>query len=126
MRISDEVRGQLARRFEALLPHLNDRQQRLALATEARLLGHGGVRLVAQTARVSETTVRKGVFELEAGAEPLPEATPFVGVAVMTPTLDDPDVGISLGVRANLTERAAVDELARRLRLTGMRRGRGH
>ncbi|MFJ9034878.1 ISAzo13 family transposase [Streptomyces sp. NPDC102274] len=73
MRISDEVRGQLARRFEVLLPHLNERQQRLALATEARLLGHGGVRLVAQTAQVSETTVRKGVFELEGGAEPLPE-----------------------------------------------------
>ncbi|WP_329581902.1 ISAzo13 family transposase [Kitasatospora sp. NBC_01250] len=73
MRISDEVRGQLARRFEVLLPHLNERQQRLALATEARLLGHGGVRLVARTAGVSETTVRKGVFELEAGVEPLPE-----------------------------------------------------
>jgi len=73
MRISDEVRGQLARRFEVLLPYLNERQKRLALATEARLLGHGGVRLVARTAGVSETTVRKGVFELEAGDEPLPE-----------------------------------------------------
>lgn len=73
MRISDEVRGQLTRRFDVLLPHLNERQQRLALATEARLLGHGGVRLVAQTAQVSETTVRRGVFELEAGDESLPE-----------------------------------------------------
>jgi hypothetical protein len=62
-----EVRGQLAARFEVLLPHLNERQQRLALAVEARLLGHGGVRAVAQVAGVSETTVRKGVFELEAG-----------------------------------------------------------
>jgi Rhodopirellula transposase DDE domain len=72
MRVSMEVRDQLAARFEALLPHLNERQQRLALATEARLLGHGGVRLVARTAGVSETTVRKGVFELECGEEPLP------------------------------------------------------
>ncbi|MFD3782277.1 ISAzo13 family transposase [Streptomyces sp. NPDC058612] len=63
----------MALRFEVLLPHLNERQRRLALATEARLLGHGGVRLVARTAGVSETTVRKGVFELEAGDEPLPE-----------------------------------------------------
>lgn len=63
----------MARRFAVLLPHLNERQQRLALATEARLLGHGGVRLVARTAGVSETTVRKGVFELEAGVDPLPE-----------------------------------------------------
>jgi hypothetical protein len=72
MRIPMEVRGQLATRFEVLLPHLNERQQRLALAVEARLLGHGGVRAVAQVAGVSETTVRKGVVELEAGQAPLP------------------------------------------------------
>src|SRR5215204_881068 len=72
MRIPMEVLGQLATRFEVLLPHLNERQQRLALAVEARLLGHGGVRAVAQVAGVSETTVRRGVFELEAGEEPLP------------------------------------------------------
>ena len=62
-----EVRDQLSMRFEVLLPHLNERQRRLLLATEARLLGHGGVRAVAEVAGVSETTVRTGVFELEAG-----------------------------------------------------------
>src|SRR5919198_1190585 len=72
MRIPMEVRGHLATRFEVLLPRLNERQQRLALAVEARLLGHGGVRAVAQVAGVSETTVRKGVVELEAGQAPLP------------------------------------------------------
>jgi transposase len=72
MRIPMEVRRQLATRLEVLLPHLNERQQRLALAVEARLLGHGGVRAVAQVAGVSETTVRKGVFELETGQAPFP------------------------------------------------------
>jgi hypothetical protein len=72
MRIPMEVRGQLATRFEVLLPHLNERQQRLALAVEARLLGHGGLRAVARVAGVSETTVRRGVFELEAGEAPFP------------------------------------------------------
>src|SRR5216117_3906314 len=72
MRIPQEVRRQLAARFAVLLPHLNERQQRLALAVEARLPGHGGVRAVAQAAGVSETTVRKGVFELEAGEAPFP------------------------------------------------------
>jgi hypothetical protein len=38
MRVDDEVRGRLATRFEVLLPHLNERQQRLALACEAGLL----------------------------------------------------------------------------------------
>ena len=67
MRIPAEVREQLSLRFEVLMPHLNERQRRLVLATEARLLGHGGVRAVARVAGVSETTVRAGVFELEAG-----------------------------------------------------------
>jgi transposase len=72
MRIGGEVRTQLTERFEALLPHLNERQQRLALATEARLLGHGGIRAVAEAADVSASTVRRGVEELDAGGEPLP------------------------------------------------------
>ncbi|MGW4569418.1 ISAzo13 family transposase, partial [Streptomyces sp. NPDC004561] len=73
MRIPSELRDQLALRFGVLFPHLNERQQRLALAAEARLLGHGGVRAVARAAGVSETTVRKGVFELEGGEDPLPD-----------------------------------------------------
>ncbi|WUA11960.1 ISAzo13 family transposase [Nocardia sp. NBC_01377] len=58
-------------RFAVLLPHLNERQRRLVLASEAWSLGHGGVRAVARAAAVSETTVRKGVFELRAGVEPM-------------------------------------------------------
>ena len=73
MAILPEVRDQLALKFEVLLPHLNERQRRLLLATEARLLGHGGVRAVAEVAGVSETTVRAGVFELEEGRAPFPE-----------------------------------------------------
>jgi hypothetical protein len=73
MSIPAEVRDQLSTRFEVLLPHLNERQRRLLLAAEARLLGHGGVRAVAEVAGVSETTVRTGVFELEAGEAPFPE-----------------------------------------------------
>ena len=69
----DEVRDQLLLRFDVLMPHLNERQRRLLLATEARLLGHGGVRAVARVAGVGETTVRAGVFELEEGQEPFPE-----------------------------------------------------
>ena len=73
MSVPDEIRRQITSRFSVLSPHLNERQQRLLLATEARLVGHGGVRAAARAAGVSETTVRKGVFELEAGDAPLPE-----------------------------------------------------
>jgi hypothetical protein len=73
MAISSDARGQLALRLEVLSPHLNERQRRLLLGAEARLLGHGGVRAVAQVAAVSETTVRRGVFELEEGRDPFPD-----------------------------------------------------
>src|SRR5947208_12046835 len=73
MGVPREVVGQLGDRFAALLPHLNERQRRLALAVEARLLGHGGIGAVARVARVSETTVRRGLGELEAGAAPWPD-----------------------------------------------------
>jgi hypothetical protein len=71
--IPGEVRDQLVLRFRVLFPHLNERQRRLVMGQEARLLGHGGVRAVARAAGVSETTVRAGVFELEAGEDPLQE-----------------------------------------------------
>jgi hypothetical protein len=71
MRIPDEIRAQLTVKFAVLFPHLDERQRRLLRAAEARGLGHGGVRAVARAAAVSETTVRKGVFELEGGEDPL-------------------------------------------------------
>jgi hypothetical protein len=71
MRIPDEMRTRLAMEFAVLFPHLDERQRRLLMAAEARVLGHGGVRAAVRAASVSETTVRKGVSELEAGEEPV-------------------------------------------------------
>lgn len=73
MSFASDVLDQLALRFEVVLPHLNERQRRLVLAQEARLLGHSAVRVVARLTGVSESTVRNGVFELETGGDPLPE-----------------------------------------------------
>jgi transposase len=64
----------LAAKFEAISPHLDERQRRLLMAAQARALGHGGIRLVARAAGVREATVSLGVDELEAGAEPLGRA----------------------------------------------------
>jgi Rhodopirellula transposase DDE domain len=71
MAVTDEVRRMLALKFEVILPHLDERQRRLWLAAEARSLGHGGIRAVAQAAGVREATVSAGIDELEAGAPPL-------------------------------------------------------
>ncbi len=66
-----EVEESLAAKFAALFPHLDERQRRLTMGAEARVLGHGGVAVVARAAGVSRVTVSGGVRELEAGDEPL-------------------------------------------------------
>ena len=55
-------------KFEAVLPHLDERGQRLVLAGEARSLGHGGVAAVARASGASRTRISDGVAELESGA----------------------------------------------------------
>jgi hypothetical protein len=61
----------LAAKYLAVLPHLDERARRLVLGADARMLGHGGIRLVARAAGVREGTVSLGAGELEAGEEPL-------------------------------------------------------
>jgi transposase len=68
------TREMLAAKFEAIFPHLDERQRRLLLGAEARALGHGGIRLVAGAVGVREATVSLGAGELESGAEPLGRA----------------------------------------------------
>ncbi|MFJ9543835.1 ISAzo13 family transposase [Streptomyces sp. NPDC101225] len=64
-------RAVLAAKFGAILPHLDERQRRLLIGAEARSLGHGGIRAVAQAAGVREATVSLGVRELDSGEAPL-------------------------------------------------------
>ncbi len=71
MPVAMEVEESLAAKFAALFPHLDERQRRLTMGAEARVLGHGGVAVVARAAGVSRVTVTAGVAELEAGDEPL-------------------------------------------------------
>ncbi|WLQ62171.1 ISAzo13 family transposase [Streptomyces glycanivorans] len=61
----------LAAKFEAILPHLDERQRRLLIGAEAQSLGHGGIRAVARAAGVREATVSVGVRELDSGEVPL-------------------------------------------------------
>jgi len=68
------TREMLAAKFGSVFPHLDERQRRLLMGAEARVLGHGGIRLVAQAAGAGEATVSLGVRELESGQEPLGRA----------------------------------------------------
>lgn len=67
----DERQTVLAAKFEAILPHLDERQRRLLLGAEARSIGRGGIRLVARAAGVREATVSLGVSDLDEGVAPL-------------------------------------------------------
>jgi DDE family transposase len=71
MAIGAEVEVSLKVKFEALLPHLDERAARLVLAAEARSLGHGGIAAVARASGSARSRVQDGVAELESGEEPL-------------------------------------------------------
>jgi len=54
-------------RFRALAPELNERARRIWAASEARVLGRGGIAAVARASGISENTIRKGMREIDAG-----------------------------------------------------------
>jgi len=60
----------LARRYAVLRPHLDERQRRLLLGSEAVELGRGGVRAVAEATGAHPDTVARGVREIEGQPEP--------------------------------------------------------
>ena len=65
------VMESLVRRYDAIKPHLTERQRRIWLGSEARELGSGGVGIVADAVAVSPDTVRRGRTELD-DPQPLP------------------------------------------------------
>jgi hypothetical protein len=97
-----EVEAALARRFAAISPHLNERQRRLWVASEARSMGRGGIVRVSRATGISRPTIYKGLEELDqppleegrvrapgAGRKPLSVTDPGLGAAL--DQLLDPD-----------------------------------
>lgn len=98
MAIASETVATLRAKFEALLPHLDERAQRLTLAAEARSLGHGGIAAVARASGASRSRVQQGVAELEGGAVPTGRVRrPGAGRKPVTQT-DPGVVGALLGL----------------------------
>ena len=52
-------------RLAILLPHLNERQRRVAAAVEARTLGYGGVSAIAHATGLARGTIHRALSELE-------------------------------------------------------------
>jgi len=57
----------IGERFRALAPELSERGRRIWAASEARVLGRGGLAAVARASGISENTIRKGIREIDAG-----------------------------------------------------------
>ena len=60
----------VGRRYALLRPHLDERQRRLLLGTEAVELGRGGVKAVAEATGAHPDTVARGKREVEGQPEP--------------------------------------------------------
>ncbi len=109
MAISADVTEALAAKFAVMLPHLDERQRRLYLGSEARALGHGGIAAVARAAGVSELTVLAGVAELDAGAEPLGRARRAGGGRK---TAEEKDPGLTAALEALLDDSTRGDPMS--------------
>ena len=66
MDITDEA---LTGYFEAVLPHLDERQRRLSVGAMAVMIGRGGRTKVANLTGMSRSTVTRGANEIENGVE---------------------------------------------------------
>jgi transposase len=64
------VAESVGRRYAVLRPHLDERQRRLLLGTEAAELGRGGVKAVAEATGAHPDTVARGKREVEGQSEP--------------------------------------------------------
>ena len=64
MRDDDDAFRAMESRLAVLLPRLNERDRRLALAVEAQSWGRGGIVAVHRATGVSVSTIRRGVKDL--------------------------------------------------------------
>ncbi|MHB1630240.1 MAG: hypothetical protein ACYCVB_18025 [Bacilli bacterium] len=55
----------IRQRFDAMVPFLNEWQRRLVAAAVATSYGEGGIREVAKALGMPQSTVRRGIAELE-------------------------------------------------------------
>ena len=72
-------RKTLRRKYGALRRVLTERSRRVWAASEAVVLGHGGIALVEEATGISRSTISRGIRELDTGETLPPERTRRVG-----------------------------------------------
>ena len=85
----------VGRRYAALRGHLDERQRRLFLGSEAVELGRGGIKAVAEATGAHPDTVARGVREVQGAGEPVVRVrAPGGGRKKLTDS--DPELGVRL------------------------------
>ena len=85
----------VAARLSLIRPHLDERAWRLLLGAEAKVLGRGGIQLVAAAGGVHPDTVAQGVRELDYD-EPIPGRVRRPGAGRPPMAVTDPDLVVAL------------------------------
>ncbi len=85
----------IAARLSLIRPHLDERAWRLLLGAEAKVLGRGGITLVAAAGGVHPDTVAAGVREVD-DDEPMPGRVRRPGAGRPPMTVTDPDLVAAL------------------------------
>jgi hypothetical protein len=85
----------VAARLLLIRPHLDERTWRLLLGVEAKVLGRGGIRLVAAAGGVHPDTVAQGVRELDYD-DPIPGRVRRPGAGRPPMAVTDPDLVAAL------------------------------
>jgi transposase len=91
--IDERVIGE---RFRALAPELSERGRRIWAASEARVLGRGGIAAVSRASGISENTIRKGIREIDAGERLEQGRVRRRGGGRKSITENDPDLAVVL------------------------------
>ncbi|BBM83419.1 ISAzo13-like element transposase-related protein [Candidatus Uabimicrobium amorphum] len=63
--MTQDIQNKIKEKFDAISPFLDEKSTRLWCAAEARAYGYGGITIVSNATRVSRTTIRRGIEELD-------------------------------------------------------------
>ena len=82
--------AELTEKFRSVWPLSDERTRRLMAASEAIVLGHGGVSLVRRACGLSRKAISKGIGEIDAGAAALEGRIRRPGAGRKSMTVSDP------------------------------------
>ena len=112
----EQREAEIAGKWAAASPHLDERARRIWLGTEARQLGYGGIKFVAQATSAAIETVRSGAADL--GKDPEEGRVRRPGGGRKKAEDKDPELPAALDALLGDDDREAGDPMTPRLRWT--------